>query len=174
MTTTEEKITAIHEARHAVACYRLNQQHVNRRVISIVPNECYNGVYSAEETGNSIKESVVLAAGYAAVKLSGNSEQRAIHGCGSDFDEIENFAALSVSEAKTRAIALLNTPENQSAIDRVSEWLSEHRVILGDDFDVLMELSDQEITQAEFDAYMEYTASARKPQIRAYLSSAGA
>lgn len=170
--TDDLKLTALHEAGHAVAHVRLEIQQGRATIVpddqnaGAVSAEGVEHVYSAEAATPMVE---AYCAGYAALVAAGYSEELAAAGAGNDFANAEllieqwNLGG-DLQHWKLRAVELMGTPANRRAVELVAEHLVAHRTLDGDYLDLLVDLADGSCTEQEF---------ARWLQIRAHCASRG-
>lgn len=166
----EKRLTAIHEAGHAVAN---NRNGFTSSIVTIVPGEGYNGRQTREDGDvydheDASKDCIAFAAGYAALAVSGVPKDEAVKGCGSDFDHIEEhvsfwFPDSTLEQWKQKAVELLDTPENRRAIEMVAGELLRWETLYGDHADVVVEWADGEITEADYQRYLTINPMTRQP-----------
>ena len=162
--SNEHKKTAIHEAGHAVACYRLTPtRYVG--MVTIIPNEekSHAGAYWGEEfwPDNTAEEAqhevMCLCAGYAACIAAGIDEVEARQGCDSDFETTEelirNWKLAPLKDQLRQTVELMQQPENTQAVSRLEKELLEHELLLGEEIDVLIDVADGEVSELELVQY---------------------
>ena len=160
----EERITAIHEAGHAVALVRLFSDRYALDVsIEPEPGKGRLGTHAAEDltvlcstpdeqaAASFEAEAIYSCAGYAAVLAAGYPEAEAIAGCESDFAEAGDLLDIG----KSKAVELMQRPENQQAVKHVADELSRHRCLDGDHVAVLIYVADGDMTEKEYQAYLK-------------------
>lgn len=159
MSQREKKHTAIHEAGHAVASVRLE---IDCGVTSIIPEEDILGHHQTREFDGFLHdpqdEVICLCAGYAALIAAGYDKEEASLGCGADFGNAkaisENYGLGPFEQQLMQATELMGTPENRKAVKVVADALMERSNIDFDLCSVLVDLSDGEITEAEYERYL--------------------
>jgi len=165
--------TAIHEAGHAVARYRL---HGNSRYIgdlSIVPRKGNAGhaLQEIEWDCNSesmLNEVLILCSGYAACVAAGLNPDQAKEGCDSDFEKAEliigDWKLKSIDVQIAAATALMDQPKNRRAVQRLADELGQHQILRSEEIDVLIEVADSAISEedlARFRIKLDATRGAR-------------
>jgi hypothetical protein len=151
--TMDETTTAIHEAGHAVAWARLFPTRYVMGV-SIVPDYedgsagSFEGEHLSGDEGDEhlAHRDAWLCAGYAAVLTAGYSEDEAAAGCDSDFDDVHD----DLATAKSKALELMNQTENVAAVKCIAEELMQRRALHPDHVTLLLDLSDGEVTESEY------------------------
>ena len=161
------KETAIHEAGHAVAFYRLfgDAARYGHR-LTIEPHKDLLGNHRAEElvfhgVGELTaeqrlafeNEAIYSCAGYAAVLAAGYSDEAALPGCGSDFDKAERDCDVPLDVSKEKAVELMTLPENTSAVARVAAELLSQSTLDWDEVEILIDISDGEATEQDYQRY---------------------
>ena len=155
----DETTTAIHEAGHAVAWSRLfPSRYMNG--VSIIPDHeeglagmCENeGLFGNEDDEHLSDHDTYGCAGYAAVRAAGYSEEAAAAGCDYDFDGVHG----DLATAKTKALDLMQQPENVTAVKRIAEELMRRRQLHPDHVTVLLDLSDGESTESEYQQFLSF------------------
>ena len=155
------RATAIHEAGHVVAHIRLNIEYGH---VTIAPKGDTLGaataagqehVWKKEDAGPMV---IAFCAGYAAMIAAGYSEEDARRGCDDDFEqaaELLDYWGLpdGLEAWQPRAVELMRSPENVSAVALFAEHLLRHERLEADYLDVLIELADGAITEADFAHY---------------------
>ncbi|HYA37078.1 MAG TPA: hypothetical protein VEI74_02225 [Candidatus Methylomirabilis sp.] len=152
------KTTAYREAGHAVAHRRLRGPRRNVEILSIISYA--NGAGSAmppeewsPETENMQDNVVILCAGYAACGAAGIGDSMARQCCASDFAKAHEIIArwhlASFEEHLDEAIDLMWQPENQRAVARLADELTRHLLLLPQEIDVLIDVTDGAISEAE-------------------------
>lgn len=149
----DKTTTAIHEAGHAVAWSRLFPGRFMGGV-SIVSNDEDGTAGKIEAEGFSGDEDdeqladhdAWSCAGYAAVLVAGYSEDEAAAGCDSDFEEVHG----DLSTAKTKALNLMQRPENSTAVKRIAQELMQRWQLHPDHVMLLLDLSDGNLTESEY------------------------
>lgn len=153
---------AIHKAGHAVAHTRLfGDSWRPREKLTIEPGE-HGGRRVAEEltqvgAGESLGEmfrefehdAIYACAGFAAVLVAGYSTPDAEGGCGSDFAAAARVSDLPLDEIKSKAVALLEQPQNVAAVARLSRELLDHRTLDPIEVEMIIDVSDGLATEAD-------------------------
>ncbi len=160
----EERITAIHEAGHAVASVRLFPDKLVLGVsIEPEPDKGRLGTHAAEEltvlcstpdeqaAASFEAEATYSCAGYAAVLAAGYPEAEAIAGCESDFAEAGDLLDIG----KSKGVEQMQRPKNLRAVKHVAEELSRLRYLDGEHVEVLIDLADGEMTEEEYQTYLK-------------------
>jgi hypothetical protein len=147
---------AIHKAGHAVAFARLfGDSWRPRQKLTIDTDRGESDVRVADEltragTGESLGEmlrnvesdAIYACAGYAAVLVAGYSAPDAEGGCGSDFDAATHISDLPLDEIKSKAVALLEKPENIAAVTRLSRELLDRGTLDPTEVEMIIDVSD--------------------------------
>jgi hypothetical protein len=157
-----DSIIAVHEAGHTVAFRRLFP---NRYAfgVAIVPDDeqeeqeaagwsANEQLHGHEDDRTTADFGAYLCAGYAAVLVAGYSEDEAAAGCGSDFSKVHG----DLAAAKVKAIDLMRQPENVKAVNRLADELTRRRRIHPDHIGVLIDLSDGEVTESEYQEMLSF------------------
>ncbi len=161
------KETAIHEAGHAVAFYRLFGDAARYgHTLTIKPHKDLLGNHRAEElvfhgVGELTaeqrlafeNEAIYSCAGYAAVLAAGYSDEAALAGCGSDFDKAERACDVPLDLSKEKAIELMTLPENSAAVARVAAELLSQSTLEWDEVEILIDVSDGKATEQDYQRY---------------------
>ncbi len=160
------RTTAIHEAGHVIAFYRLFGDVRYGGRVTIKPTEDAAGSHKAEylwfpadneETPEERvafdNEAVYACAGYAAVLAAGYSEDEASSGCWSDFDDARK-ASRPLTTIKQEAIALMSRPENVKAVGRIADELLVQKTLEPDVVDVLVDVADGKTTEEEYQRFL--------------------
>lgn len=149
----DETTTAIHEAGHAVAWSPLFPTRYMMDVSIISDYEDGSagsfegqGLWGDEDDEHLADHDAWFCAGYAAVIAAGYSEDVAAAGCDSDFDGVHG----DLATAKTKALDLMQQPENVTAVTRIAEELMRRRRLHPDHVTLLLELSDGELPESEY------------------------
>jgi hypothetical protein len=162
-----ERLTALHEAGHAVAYVRLFPGNYNFS-ITVAPNleQGSAGSHHAEavefewtddpdahakQNDDFRKKAVQCCAGYAAVRVAGYSEAEAVAGCRSVFEQAE---WCGLEETKQRALELMSRPENVAAVKRIAEELLRRKTLTGDEYDILIDVADGVTTEADYQQFL--------------------
>lgn len=126
----ELRLTAIHEAGHAVAFVRLRSDlpWAYPDFVTIEPGEDYLGRYVEASLGSEVRETgladaIAVCAGYAATVAAGYSEDEATRGCGSDFKYVNEWTGVPLPVAMEGAVEFMRRPENVAAVARLAELL---------------------------------------------------
>ncbi len=160
--------TAIHEAGHAVAFYRLFGDAVRYgHTLTIEPHEDVLGDHRAEElvfhgVGELTveqrlafeNEAIYSCAGYAAVLATGYSDEAALAGCGSDFDKAERACDIPLDVSKEKAVELMTLPENTAAVARVAGELLSQSTLEWDEVEILIDVANGESTEQDYQRYL--------------------
>lgn len=152
------KTTAFREAGQAVAHHRLRGPRRNAGVLSIISYA--NGAQSAllqedwtPDTENMQDKVVILCAGYAACGAAGIADAIARQCCASDLAKAHEIIAdwhlAPFDELLNEAIDLMWQPENQRAVARLADELSLHLLLLPQEIDVLIDVTDGAIPETE-------------------------
>lgn len=157
------KHTAIHEAGHGVAHFRLN---IEQESLSIIPNESAGtlGGCSADDSVHSIADAmnqvVACCSGYAAMIALGYSESEANEGCEDDFEKAEKIITAmrldDLSGWKEKARGLMSSKSNIMAIKLIADELLEHKRISSGYAEVLISIADGETSEFDFERYKTY------------------
>ena len=164
---TAPKETAIHEAGHAVAFYRLFGDAARYgHTLTIEPHEDLLGSHRAEElvfhgVGELTaeqrlafeNEAIYSCAGYAAVLAAGYSDEAALAGCGSDFDKAERACDIPLNVSKEKAVELMTLPENTAAVARVAGELLSQSTLESDEVEILIAVADGKATEQDYQRY---------------------
>ncbi len=164
----EQNKTAIHEAGHAVAFYRLFGDAARYgHTLTIEPHEDLLGGHRAEElvfhgVGELTaeqrlafeNEAIYSCAGYAAVLAAGYSDEASLAGCGSDFDKAERACDVPLNMNKEKAVELMTLPENTSTVARVADELLSQSTLEWDEVVILIEVADGEATEQDYQRYL--------------------
>jgi hypothetical protein len=160
MNDAQLQLAAIHEAGHAVAHVRLE---IDQLSVSIVPMEDSVGRCRSEcePLSREAAEKQVLSffAGFAAVRAAGHTVQDSEQGCDGDFDAAKRLIADwqlpgDIAAWKESALALFSTMENRRAAALVAEHLLKRQTVDADYVAVLVELSDGDCTDEDFQRYL--------------------
>ena len=155
--------TAIHEAGHAVACFRLFPDRMTG-TLSILRNrdDGLLGSHESEKillprsTGDDDAErifesdAVYTCAGYGAMIAKGFPEEEAIVGCEQDFEE----ARPRLNAAKVKAVELMSSTENIKAVSRLAEELMRFKSMQPDHVEVVIELTQGECSETEYREFL--------------------
>lgn len=153
------KETAIHEAGHAVAHYRLQ---IDGGEVSIIPKDGIIGRAFSSDTiwDKSDAENQVLAfcSGYAALVAAGYS-RIAREGCNNDFEEataiIEAWHLGTLDEWLIKSVKFMCENKNIIAVEMLARDLLKLDHL---DFDYcmcLIDFADGELTKPEWERYLE-------------------
>jgi hypothetical protein len=148
--------TAIHEAGHAVAFYRLFENFRMSWYVTIVPDpdddtlghHAFEGDFSNPDRDSD--HETCSCAGYGAVRASGQEESEATWGCGFDFENVRS----DLEAAKARALDLMTRPENVRAVQRLADELLSRETIPGDEIEVLIDVADGELSEEDFQRFL--------------------
>ena len=154
--------SALHEAGHAVAQLRFE---ILGNEVKISPSGDTPGAVGSAGAkpvrSNDEAAARVLSccAGYAALVAAGHDKVQAAIGCDSDFLEAANLIKYWGLEGdletwKRKAISLMRFPRNVAAVEMVAAHLLRQLVLAGDYVEVLVDLADGSISQAEFDDFL--------------------
>jgi len=154
---------SIHEAGHFVAACRLKKE---SGIVTILPAEGSLGhvLHHGFDSASAVPEKEVLfaCAGYAALIAAGCSEADAREGCegteGSDFatanEIIAGYSLGTLEYWLTKAIAMMSQDANKNAVTLVAQHLLQHKRLGPDYCEVLVDLSDGEISLQEWEEYL--------------------
>ncbi|MCS7466116.1 hypothetical protein NZK35_05440 [Stieleria sp. ICT_E10.1] len=155
-------ITAIHEAGHTVAHRRFFPNWYLFGVACVLVEEQEEegaAGWSANEqlSGNEDAQTMAdfdtyLCAGYGAVLAARYSEDEAAAGCENDFSKVQGARAA----AKAMALDLMRQPENVKAVKRIADELMLRRRLHSDHVTMLIDLSDGEITESEYQEALSF------------------
>ncbi len=162
------KETAIHEAGHAVAFYRLFGDAARYgHTLTIEPHKDLLGNHRAEElvfhgVGELTaeqrlafeNEAIYSCAGYAAVLAAGYSDEAALADCGSDVDKAERACDVPLDVSKENAVELMTLPENTVAVARVAGELLSRTSLEWDEVEILIAVADGEATEQDYQRYL--------------------
>ena len=165
---TAPKETAIHEAGHAVAFYRLFGDAARYgHTLTIEPHKDLLGNHRAEElvfhgVGELTaeqrlafeNEAIYSCAGYAALLAAGYSDEAALAGCGSDFDKAKRACDVPLDLSKEKAVELMTLPENSAAVARVAAELLSQSTLEWDEVEILIDVADGEATEQDYQRYL--------------------
>lgn len=151
--------TAIHEAGHAVACYRLMPGRYTGD-LTIVANEeeGYAGAHetleSWDDNSEAAKQEVLhVCAGYAACVAAGFDDVTARLGCSHDFERAEEIITrwnlLPLDDHLRQAIDLMRQTLNLRAVKRLADELTVWKTLDGDEITVLIDVADEDTPEAE-------------------------
>ena len=163
----EQNKTAIHEAGHAVACYRLFGDDRYGGRLTIVPRGDLLGSHRAEElvfdgteevTAEERQafenEAIYSCAGYAAMLAVGYAEEEALAGCEADFEKAERVCNVRLYVSKEKAIALMMQPQNIAAVARVAGELLSRSTLEWEEVEILIDVADGEATEQDYQRYL--------------------
>lgn len=160
--------TAIHEAGHAVVAARKGFEIGGASIVPdhergtwghalIKPHEDYDSESKAAE------HIMVLAGGYAALIALGYDHDIAVSGTGGDFEEAEEiitgWGLPSLEYWLTKTVYFISCDENRRAVGRLSDYLFKMKEIDWESIVVLLEVSDGETTEAEFETWLQIRKS---------------
>ncbi len=165
---TDLKQTAIHEAGHAIAFYRLFGDAARYgHTLTIEPHEDLLGSHQAEEmvfhgVGELTaeqrlafeNEAIYSCAGYAAVLAAGYSDEAALAGCESDFDKAERACDVPLDMSKEKAVELMTLPVNTAAVAQVAGELLNQSTLEWDEVEILINVADGEATEQDYQRYL--------------------
>ena len=126
--------TAIHEAGHAVAHFRLFGVDGRMQALSIRADgggDFTLGQLDEITPGTCRSEAIVYYSGWAAVLAHGYSEEEAERGTAPDFATAINYCADAPSELKEEARSLMRQPENIHAVTALAGVLLEYQSLDG-------------------------------------------
>jgi len=163
----EQNKTAIHEAGHAVACYRLFGDDRYGGRLTIVPRGDLLGSHRAEElvfdgteevTAEERQafenEAIYSCAGYAAMLAAGYAEEEALAGCEADFEKAERVCNVRLYVSKEKAMALMMQPQNIAAVARVAGELLSSSTLESEEIEILIDVADGEATEQDYQQYL--------------------
>ena len=165
---SELKRTAIHEAGHAVAFYRLfGESPRYGHKLTIDPHEGKLGSHSAEdlvfdglaplsadESQAFENEAIYACAGYAALRAAGYQEDIANSGCQSDFDIAEQTSNFPLVIVKEKAVELMTDAQNISAVERLVGELLSRPTLEWEEGEMLIDLADGGVSEDDYKKYM--------------------
>lgn len=154
--------SALHEAGHAVAQLRFE---ILGDEVKISPSgDTFGTVDSAgarpvRSNDEAAARVLSCCAGFAALVATGHDKVQAAIGCDSDFLEAANLIKYWALEGdletwKRKAVRLMRFPRNIAAVEMVAAHLLRQRVLAGDYVEVLVDLADGSISQADFDDFL--------------------
>ncbi len=157
----QDSTTAIHEAGHAVAHYRLD---IEQSMLTIEPNPEKGTAGSSSAEGpqhvwsREDAEPMVLAfyAGYGALLAAGYPHEVAEDGAWSDFEQAEQLIEFwgldgTPDEWRAKSAELMAQPENVAAVRRLADQLLQDRTIDGQLLPIYIEVADGEATEQELE-----------------------
>ena len=161
---TDQTSTAIHEAGHAVAHFRLN---VLQGMATIKPKGGNLGSVSAEgkdhvwDAEYARKQVLCYCAGYAALIAADYSDEDAKQGADNDFNIATKLLAWlplpsTLEEWLSKSVTLMSSPENIRAVDFVAKALMEHETLNADYVDMSVEYVDGKFTEKEWLDYLSW------------------
>ena len=170
--------TATHEAGHVVAYIRHNEifEHA-----TILPGKdgSWGLVVGGEEPWTKKKAKAKVSinlGGYAACIAAGDTEDQAVFGCGTDFnnaqERIDAWQLGTLSEAKAKAVKFMRRRKNVRAVELVAQHLLLHGKLETWYLGVLVSLADGETTPAEFDQFLVFRADCMKSREKARKATA--
>jgi hypothetical protein len=168
-----DNTTAIHEAGHAVAHIRLG---ILQDRVTIEPKDGVLGSAMAEGAGNvwdaeaAANQAIAFCSGYAALVAAGHDQPTALAGADDDFEQTEYLISFwglqgGIADWRNRAVELMAEPRNMAAVSLIAGHLEQEKTISGDVLDLLVDLSDGNCSQADFDRYMLLRASTRSDEL---------
>lgn len=151
--------TAIHEAGHALAHIRLG---ILQDKITIVPNGETLGSVSAEDQACNKEQAsdqiIALCAGYGALRVMGHDDEISRLGAGDDFEKADYLIGFwelgNLEEWLQRSVDFLAESKNREAIEMIATELQEHQTLGAGYTDVLVDYSDGEISDAEWEYFI--------------------
>ena len=169
--TIDRTHTAIHEAGHAVACFRLwglardtGNVTIDRTGSKLGHHAAEeitfpaNGPVTAEENREWENEAIYSCAGYAALIAAGYDEATAILGCDPDFDIADRVTEIPLAEVKQEAVTLMRRPGNIKAVSTVAEELLERTTLDSSDVEIFIEVADGNATDEEYQRFLALKA----------------
>jgi len=162
----DDLTTAIHEAGHAVAFYRLfGDSWRIGHTVSIKPEDGTAGHHAAEDLSFDgddeltpdqrqmfENEAIYACAGYAAVVAAGYPEDEAENGCWSDFESAEKCSDKPLDEIKREAVLLMQN--NTQAVNRIVEELLKRKSLEFDEVEILIDVADGSATEEDYARYV--------------------
>jgi ATP-dependent Zn protease len=158
-----KRMTAIHEAGHAVAHIRLR---IDQYLATIVPNpdKATDGAVTADGShwnkDDGADQVISLCAGFAACVCAGYGKRQANLGCHSDFHKakgILKFWALGIlKDWKAKAIEFMGSPENLRAVELIAEHLLQWERLDSEYMECLVDLADGKGTEADFQEFIAF------------------
>ncbi|HSI51853.1 MAG TPA: hypothetical protein VLA61_26600 [Ideonella sp.] len=156
----QARLTALHEAGHALAHVRLQ---IDQMRASIVPTDELQGAVLSNcdvwTAAGAEDMAIADCAGCAALKAVGQADDAAAPGCDSDFESAESLAddwslEGGLEGCKSRAVDLMSRPENLTAVALIAEHLLMHLTLDAEYTQVLVDVADGETTEEEFERYL--------------------
>lgn len=167
--TPTEYHTALHEAGHAVAFYRLFPDS-SAFDVTIIPRDGALGMFKGEdvsfeelETPDDVlketlqKHAIYCCAGYGVLLAEGFEEAIAMEGCESDFQHAGELLA----EGKTGAKDLFADTRNIDAAKFLAQELIVHRAMVGEWAEVAIEVGLGMATDDDYRAYLAMSGHGR-------------
>jgi hypothetical protein len=163
--------TAIHEAGHAVAHFRLRIDQLGASIASDGNLAGYSHASSSVFNGRDAEDQVIAyCSGYAACLAANLPDADA--GCGDDLEKaqelIESWQLGSLTEWQAKAVELLSRPENISAVALIAKHLLRWQTLDVDYMGMLLEVADGNMTTAEFDRYCDFRSRCDPPFAERY------
>lgn len=155
---TPLKTAAYREAGHAVAHHRLRGPRRYPGVLSIISYANGAGSTTREQEWSADSEYmqdqvVILCAGYAACIAAGIEDATATQSCYFDLAKAKEIVAgwhlAPFEELLEDAVDLMWQPENRRAVERLTDELTRHLLLLPQEIDVLIEVANGGISEAE-------------------------
>lgn len=154
--------TATHEAGHCVAHIRLGIEHAGANLVATdgrLGASIAHGVDSVWDKPAAESQVLAFCSGYAAMVAAGVDHAVALGGTGDDFEQAQyliDFWGLNgtLDAWRARAVELMRQPQNVAAIALLANHLLEHKRLDGDYVEAVVELSDGEITDGDFERYL--------------------
>ena len=168
MPTKKLQSTAIHEAGHAVAFYRLFgadgryggpltiEPHEDLLGSHLAEDLVFHGIgeLTAEQQQAFENEAIYACASYAALVAAGYSDEAALAGCESDFDAAQNACHTPLDETKEKAVLLMALPKNVAAVARVAGALLIKSTLKWEEVEILVDVADGETTEQDYQRYL--------------------
>ena len=160
--SNNRRLTAIHEAAHAVTHLRLHQ-HIYIGTVTIVATDGLDGRAQFERVDSGSaddwrNEVVVLCAGYASQLLAGDNEDDARIGASSDLEQaaeiISRWNLSPLADHVSAATQLLEQSCNRKAIERIAAELLKQETLPGDEVEMLLAIADGEASEADYEQYL--------------------
>lgn len=154
-----ERLTAIHEAGHALAHIRLG---ILQSKATIVPGDQSAGSVLAEDSAfteeAAADQIIALCAGYGALQIFGHDDEDSRAGAGSDFEKAEElidfFDLGNLEEWLQKTVEFVAAPKNKKAIEMLADGLMKHQTLGASYMDILVDYSDGEISESEWEHYV--------------------